>query len=450
MDLVDWSAERYEEIRDEFMDFCRRLEIKDVIFIPMSALHGDNVVERSLNMPWYKGATLLAHLEDVYIGSDDNLLDPRFPVQYVIRPQTAEHHDYRGYAGTVASGMFRPGDEIIALPSGYTSTIKAIDSPRGPLTEAFSPMAVTLTLTDEIAVSRGDMICRLQNRPTVTQDIEAVVCWMSERSTLQPGSTLLVKHTTRTVRATVDAVHYRLDVNSLHRESDVHRLGLNEIGRVSLRTTEPLCVDAYQMNRATGSFVLIDPVTNATVGAGMVRVVAKVPTTGNVVRFEGRMTPDERVASLGYRGATVLLTGLSGAGKSTVAAVAEVALIRRGRPGGAARRGQPAARPVRGPGVLRRRSDREPPASRRGGPPLGRGRGGRPGGPHQPRRGRTATGCGRSTKRPGWPSSRCSSTPPSMSASGATRRASTGGPGPGSSSGSPGSTPPTRRRTTPS
>ncbi len=273
MDLVDWSEERFEEIKDEFRAFAMKLDVADLTFIPVSALHGDNVVERSHNMPWYEGASLLHHLEEVHIASDRNLIDVRFPVQYVIRPQNQmsdELHDYRGYAGTVAGGVMKPGDEVVVLPSGFTSRIEAIETADGPVDEAFSPMAVTVRLTDDIDVSRGDMICRPRNQPHAGQDIEAMVCWMSESTWLRPGQKLAIKHTTRWARAMVKELQYQLDVNTLHRYEDAVGLSLNEIGRVTLRTTQPLFFDEYRRNRLTGSFILVDETTNTTVGAGMI------------------------------------------------------------------------------------------------------------------------------------------------------------------------------------
>ena len=270
MDLVDYDREVFERIKDEFKLFASKLDVTDLTFIPVSALHGDNVVTRSANMSWYEGTSLLHHLEEVHIASDRNLIDARFPVQYVVRPQRKEFHDYRGYAGTVASGIFKPGDEVTVLPSGLTTKVSSIDLFGQELAEAFPPTSVVIRLTDEIDISRGDMICRPHNQPTVTQDLELMVCWMSERVPLEAGRQFLVKHTTRTVKSVVKNLHYRIDVNTLHREEDVPKLGLNEIGRVTLRTTQPLFVDDYARNRTTGSMVIIDPVSNATVGAAMV------------------------------------------------------------------------------------------------------------------------------------------------------------------------------------
>ncbi len=271
MDLVDYDPEVFERIRREYIEFATRLDIADLTFIPISALHGDNVVDRSSNMDWYNGSTLLHHLEEVYIASDRNMVDVRFPVQYVIRPQSTEHHDYRGYAGTVAGGVMKPGDEVTVLPSGFSTRIKAIIGPRGEVEEAYSPMAVTVLLEDDLDISRGDMLCRVNNQPAATQDLEAMVCWMSEASQLAPGAKLAIKHTTRWARAMVKDFRYRLDINTLNRDTEATSLGLNEIGRVRLRTTQPLFADSYERNRTTGSFVLVDEATNVTVGAGMIR-----------------------------------------------------------------------------------------------------------------------------------------------------------------------------------
>ncbi|MGQ0464091.1 MAG: sulfate adenylyltransferase subunit 1 [Sporichthyaceae bacterium] len=269
MDLVDWDQGVYERIHEEFTAFAARLRIPDLVTIPISALNGDNVVERSAASPWYAGTSLLHHLENVHVASDRNLIDVRFPVQYVIRPQTKEHHDYRGYAGQVAGGVMKPGDTVTVLPSGFSTTIEAIDSLDGPVSEAFAPMSVVVRLKDNLDVSRGDMICRPKNMPTATQDIDAMVCWMASEP-LRPGAKLAIKHTTRSARALVKDLQYRLDVNTLHRDETTGELGLNDIGRVRLRTTTPLFVDDYRRNRATGGFILIDEATNVTVGAGMI------------------------------------------------------------------------------------------------------------------------------------------------------------------------------------
>ena len=269
MDLVGWDQAVYESIADEFREFAAKLQVTDLRFVPISALEGDNVVDRSKRMDWYAGPSVLGVLEEIHVASDRNLVDCRFPVQYVIRPHTMEHQDYRGYAGQIAGGTWRVGDDVVALPSGFTSRIVAIDTPDGPVDEAVPPMSVTLRLADEIDISRGDMLCRPHNRPHVEQDLDAMVCWMTADSTLRPGQKLAIKHTTRWGRALVKGLHYRLDVNTLHRDEASTELQLNEIGRVALRTTVPIFFDPYSRNRTTGSFILVDEVTNGTVGAGM-------------------------------------------------------------------------------------------------------------------------------------------------------------------------------------
>ena len=331
MDLIDWDQERYTWIRDEFHAFAARLDIHDVTTIPISALHGDNVVTKSDKAPWYDGPPLLSHLEDVYIAGDRNLVDVRFPVQYVIRPQTREHADHRSYAGTVASGIMRPGDEVVVLPSGKTSLITAIDGPEGPVVEAFPPMAVSISLADDIDISRGDLLARPQNQPAATTEFDAMVCWMADEAALEPGRDYVIKHTTRTTRVRVTALDYRLDVNTLHRDKSATALKLNELGRVSLRTQVPLLLDEYTRNAATGSFILIDPDTNVTVAAGMVRDTTPVATrtaTPNTVRHQSLVTAGERLT----RGRTVWFTGLSGSGKSSVAVLAEQSLLEHGCP----------------------------------------------------------------------------------------------------------------------
>ncbi len=270
MDLVDYDQDVYESIKDEFRAFATKLDITDLTVIPVSALAGDNVVHRSAAMPWYEGTSLLHHLEEVHIASDRNLIDARFPVQYVIRPMSGSHHDYRGYAGSVAGGVFKKGDEVMVLPSGFTTRVAGIDTADGEIDEAFSPMSVTLRLEDDLDVSRGDMICRVHNQPSVGQDVDAMVCWLSEAGSMREGAKLTIKHTTRIARALVKGVHYRLDINSLHRDEAADALALNEMGRVTLRTTVPLFFDEYRRNRQTGSFILIDEATNATVAAGMI------------------------------------------------------------------------------------------------------------------------------------------------------------------------------------
>jgi bifunctional enzyme CysN/CysC len=270
MDLVGYSQERFEEIRDDFIGFSERLQVYDLTCIPISALAGDNVVERSREMPWYAGLSLLEHLETVVLASDRNLIDLRFPVQLVIRPISSEHHDFRGYAGNIASGLLQVGDEVVALPSGFSSHVVSIDGPDGPLEEAFPPESVVVRLEDDIDISRGDMLCRPNNRPNVGQDVSAMVCWMAERP-LREGSIFAIKHTTRWARARVRSLQYRLDVNALHHDERSPELELNDIGRIHLRTTAPLFYDEYRDNRETGSFVLVDEQTNATVAAGMLR-----------------------------------------------------------------------------------------------------------------------------------------------------------------------------------
>jgi bifunctional enzyme CysN/CysC len=331
MDLIDWSQEKFEQIRDEFHAFAARLDVHDVTSIPMSALLGDNVVTKSDKAPWYDGPALLSHLEDVYIAGDRNLVDVRFPVQYVIRPQTREHADHRSYAGTVASGLMRVGDDVVVLPSGNQTRITAIDSPFGPVTEAFPPMAVSISLADDVDVSRGDVITRVNNQPHVTSEFDATVCWMADGSALEPGRDYLIKHTTRTTRARVATLDYRLDVNTLHRDKSATALKLNELGRVTLRTQQPLLLDEYARNAATGSFILIDPDTNGTVAAGMVRdttPVADRTATPNTVRHQSLVSADDRLS----KGRTVWFTGLSGSGKSSVAVRVEQKLLERGCP----------------------------------------------------------------------------------------------------------------------
>ncbi len=269
MDLVDFDEKVFDSIQQEFTSFATKLNIPDLEVIPISALQGDNVVTRSEKMEWYSGPTLMHHLEHVHVASDRDLVDVRFPVQYVVRPKSDAYHDYRGYAGRVAGGVLKPGDEVLVLPSGMTSKVAGIDLFEEEITEAFPPMSVTVRLDDDVDVSRGDMICRPQNAPKPSQDIDAMVCWMTNEP-LRPRQKLSIKHTTRTARTLVKDVQYRLDVNTLHRDQDTKELGLNEIGRVQLRTTVPLLCDPYVKNRTTGSFILIDEATGVTVGAGMI------------------------------------------------------------------------------------------------------------------------------------------------------------------------------------
>jgi bifunctional enzyme CysN/CysC len=270
MDLVDYSQEVYDRIQAEFIGFATKLRVPDLDVIPVSALRGDNVVNRSENMPWYSGASLLHYLENIHVASDRNLIDARFPVQYVIRPMSDAYHDYRGYAGQVVGGVLKKGDDVMVLPSGFSSRIASVETADGEVDEAFPPMSVTVRLEDEIDISRGDMICRPHNMPTVSQDIDAMLCWMDESASLQIGRKYSIKHTTRTARTIVKDLQYRLDVNTLHRDESATELALNEIGRVRLRTTVPLLHDEYSRNRATGGFVLVDEGTNRTVAAGMI------------------------------------------------------------------------------------------------------------------------------------------------------------------------------------
>ena len=331
MDLIDWDRERFEWIRDEFHAFAARLDIQDVTTIPISALNGDNVVTKSDKAPWYDGPPLLSHLEDVYIAGDRNLVDVRFPVQYVIRPQTLDHADHRSYAGTVASGVLRPGDEVVVLPSGKSSRITVIDGPTGPVQEAFPPMAVSISLADDIDISRGDMLARPQNQPTATSEFDATVCWMADEAALEPGRDYVIKHTTRTTRARVTGLDYRLDVNTLHRDKSATALKLNELGRITLRTQVPLLLDEYVRNSSTGSFILIDPDTNVTVAAGMVRDTAPASARSaspNTVRHQSLVTAGDRLT----KGRTLWFTGLSGSGKSSVAVLVEQKLLEHGCP----------------------------------------------------------------------------------------------------------------------
>jgi bifunctional enzyme CysN/CysC len=328
MDLIEWDKEKFEAIRDEFHAFAARLDVQDVATIPVSALHGDNVVTKSDQTPWYEGPPLLSHLEEVYIAGDRNLVDVRFPVQYVIRPHTREHHDHRSYAGTVASGVMRSGDEVVVLPIGKNTRITAIDGPNGPVEEAFPPMAVSVSLADEIDISRGDLIARTNNQPRIAQEFDATVCWMADAATLEPGRDYVIKHTTRTTRARVTALDYRLDVNTLHRDKTATALKLNELGRISLRAQVPLLVDEYTRNVSTGSFILIDPDTNGTVAAGMIlRDVSAQAASPNTVRHKSLVAAKDRP-----RGKTLWLTGLSGAGKSSVAMLVERKLLEKGVP----------------------------------------------------------------------------------------------------------------------
>ena len=269
MDLVDYSEIAYKKAVEQYEQFASKLQVPDIRYIPISALRGDNVVDKSENMPWYEGSALLYTLETVHVGNDYNHVDSRFPVQYVIRPQSDEYVDYRGYAGRVAGGVFKPGDDVVILPSGFTSKIKSIETADGPLTEAFSPMSVTITLTDNIDISRGDMIAKPENQPRASQDIELMLCWMNDKP-LVPNGKYKIKHTSRDARCVVKDVKYKVDINTLHRVEGDATMGLNDIGRVQIRTTVPLFNDPYTRNRGTGSVILVDEFTNETVAAGMI------------------------------------------------------------------------------------------------------------------------------------------------------------------------------------
>ncbi len=269
MDLVDYDEEVFKKIKSDFEDFAAKLDVKDVRFIPISALRGDNVVNRSKKMNWYEGSTLLYTLENIHIGGDENHIDCRFPVQTVIRPQTDAYHDYRGYAGRIVGGVFKPGDEISVLPSGFTSKIKSIDTYNGAVEEAFAPMSVTITLEDDIDISRGDMIVRQNNQPEPKQDIEVMLCWLNEKE-LMLRAKYMIRHTSSEAKAMIKNIRYKLDINTLHRNEKDKAISANDICRATLRTTKPLLVDSYRVNRNTGSIILVDQETNETVAAGMV------------------------------------------------------------------------------------------------------------------------------------------------------------------------------------
>lgn len=269
MDLIGYSKDRFEEIRHEITDFAARMDTKDIRFIPISALKGDNVVQRSVHMPWYDGPTLMYLLETIHIASDQNHIDFRFPVQYIIRPQTTEYHDYRSYAGRIAGGIIRKGDKVVALPSGFTSHIKSIDTYDGALEEAFTPQSVAIQLEDDIDISRGDMLVRENNVPTISQDLDVMICWFNEKP-MQLNGIYALKHTTREVRCRIKDIRYKVNIHTLHRDENDKHILMNDIGRISLRTTAPLFYDPYRRNRNTGALILIDEQTNETVGAGMI------------------------------------------------------------------------------------------------------------------------------------------------------------------------------------
>jgi sulfate adenylyltransferase subunit 1 len=274
MDLVDYSQEIYDQVVNDYKKLSSRLDVKDVHFVPISALKGDNVVDKSVRMPWYQGSTLMYLLENIHISSDENHIDCRFPVQYVIRPQATEHHDFRGYAGRIAGGIFKPGDKVKILPSGFTANIKTINPLNGmsvtdTIDEAFSPMSVTMTLDTDIDISRGDMIVRENNVPSINQDIDIMICWLGEKA-LVAGGKYAVKHTSKDVRCIVKEIRYKIDINSLHRLENDKNISMNDIARIQIRTTAPLFYDSYRKNRITGSLILIDEATNETVAAGMI------------------------------------------------------------------------------------------------------------------------------------------------------------------------------------
>jgi sulfate adenylyltransferase subunit 1 len=270
MDLVDYSEQVYHKIVQDFREFASRLDnIVEITDIPISALNGDNVVDKSEHMPWYQGPTFLYHLENVYVGGEENHIDARFPVQWVIRPMSDEWHDFRGYAGRVAGGVFKPGDSVTVQPSGFTTKIKAIHSSGKELDEAFAPQSVCITLTDEIDISRGDTLVKTNNPPRVEQDIEAMICWFSNKP-MSPRAKLVIRHTTQETKAIISEVKYHVDINTLHKVEGIESFAMNDIGRISLRTAVPLIHDSYRRNRTTGSFILIDPGTNETVAAGMI------------------------------------------------------------------------------------------------------------------------------------------------------------------------------------
>jgi bifunctional enzyme CysN/CysC len=339
MDLVDWSEEKYEQIKDDYNAFVARLNFSDIHFIPLSALKGDNVVEHSNNLSWYDGPTFLHHLEGVNISTDRNLIDMRLPIQYVLRPNL----DFRGFSGTLASGVLRVGDEVASLPSRQQSKIKAIYGPDGEIEEAFSPQAITVTLEDEIDVSRGNMLVPVKNIPHIGNEFEAMVVWMHE-SAAKSGKNYLIKHTSSMIPGVLSDIRYKVDVNTMKRDKNVDEelnavdsLGLNEIGRCHITLHRPIAFDPYDRNRSTGAFIVVDRLTNVTVAAGMIvdRIVSKpghkkAPVSQNIVKSDSLVSADDRQKLLSQKGATVWLTGLSGSGKSTIAKQLEKDLIEQG------------------------------------------------------------------------------------------------------------------------
>jgi bifunctional enzyme CysN/CysC len=341
MDLVDFDEEVFRGIVDEFEGFAAKLDVPDVTFIPISALLGDNVVERSEAMSWYQGPPLLYHLEHVHIASDRNLIDVRFPVQWVIRPRSGAGSDYRAYAGQVAGGVLRAGDDVVVLPSGQHSRIAGIDTFDGPVAEAFPPMSVALRLEDDIDVSRGSTIARAQNQPAVSSSFEALLCWMSEQP-LSSQRRYLVKHTTRTASVSAIEMRYRIELDELHRDERAATLELNDLGRVRMELSAPLVFDSYRRNKITGSLIVIDEASNETVAAGTILdtetevkdapAVEPRPTQSPNVKWQrSELTRRARWESLGHAGATIWFTGLPGAGKSTIASAVEERLVSAGR-----------------------------------------------------------------------------------------------------------------------
>jgi bifunctional enzyme CysN/CysC len=340
MDLVDYSEAIYNDIVQQYEEFSEKLDIHNVVFIPVSALIGDNIIEKSSHMPWYDGSTLLHYLETVHVSANRNLVDFRFPVQYVIRP----HLDFRGFSGRIASGTISPGEEVIVLPSGRQTTVKSITTYDEELAEAFAPQSVVLTLNDEIDISRGDMIVRKNNLPQVGNHLETMICWMDEQP-LSMQASYILKQTTHSVRAFVSRILYRNDVNTMHRERGVETLALNEIGRVEIRTSLPIFFDPYKANHGTGSFILIDPLTNKTVAAGMIRGAVKriddlIDPTGAETATQKKsphtiwsglnIAREIREIRYGHKGAVLWLTGYSGSGKSTIARNLEKKLFEAG------------------------------------------------------------------------------------------------------------------------
>ncbi len=335
MDLMDWDKDVFQSIVKEYKEFSQKLNITHIDFVPMSALLGDNVVEKSTNMPWYEGSTLLHYLENVHPSSSLNLVDFRFPVQTVIRP----HLDFRGYAGMIASGTIIPGEEVAVMPSGKTSKIKSIESFESPLKEAKASESVILTLEDEIDISRGNMIVRKNNLPNVSQNFDALICWMSEEA-MKPGTQYIIKHTTMETKGFISDIHYKIDVNTLHR-SKVDVFGLNDIGRVEIKSTLPLAFDTYRVNRSTGSFILIDPLSNATVAAGWIRGKTRglddlgrgkirQDVSHNVKWEEFKVDRSQREIRNTHKAGVFWFTGYSGSGKSTIAKNLESMLFQNG------------------------------------------------------------------------------------------------------------------------